>query len=65
MSKSKKLPVEDVMPEEIEAREEKDPNAYYDAKLVSMEIGRALGLTDAQIEHALGIKLKSEHRRKK
>ena len=53
---------EDDLLADIEAAEEADPNAFYQAKLASVKVGRELGLTDAQLEAALGIKLKPEDR---
>lgn len=53
---------EDDMLADIEAAEAADPHAFYQAKLASVKIGRELGLTDAQLEAALGITLKPEDR---
>jgi hypothetical protein len=55
--------IEEILAEEIDRAEADDPQAFYEAKLISVRIGRELGFSDAELEEALGIRLKPEDRR--
>lgn len=58
----KPVSIEDILAKEIEETEAKDPDAYYEAKLVSVKVGREMGFSDAELEESLGIRLRPEHR---
>lgn len=56
------MPLTDVLAEEIGAEEALDPEAFYEAKLVSYKIGREMGFSHKELEEALGIRLRPEDR---
>lgn len=62
IDKNRMVPLEDVLLEELEEAERKNPGAFYQARLTSVKVGRKLGFTDDELEEALGIKLKPEDR---
>lgn len=57
-----RIPVDQALAKEIEIREKLNPNQYYDAKRPSIQAAREMGLSDAEIEKALNIKLRAEDR---